>query len=149
MATPGELLVAEVERLFPEFLNEPIDREMSKGNAAILAIEPGGRTHGRIFGDDRAKSQWCFSIAQRKVMQVLRTGYATGDFESRVWTGKLDEETFGLNRPDFIGWEGGVPFENAQGELMAAAFSGFRGIKDVEILHRAIAGVSGWKVRSH
>lgn len=147
MATPGELLVQEVERLFPEYLRDPIDREMSKGNAVVLVIEPGGRTHGRVFGEDQAKGHWCFGIATRKLTQVWRTGYATGEFEKRVWEGKLDEGKFGINRPDFIGWEGGVPFESAGGEFMAGAFSGFRGIKDVEILSRAIAAVPGWKVR--
>lgn len=148
MASPGERLIGEVERLFPEFLQDPVDRDMSKGNAVVLAIDPDGRTHGRIFGSDKAKGQWCFGIATRKLTQVWRTGFATGDFEERVWAGKLDEAQFGINRPDFIGWQGGVPFESASGEFMAAAFSGFRGIKDVEILTRAIAAVPGWKVRT-
>jgi hypothetical protein len=38
-----------------------------------------------------------------------------------------------------IGWQGGIPLYTPDGALVAAAFSGFRGIKDVEILQRAAA----------
>lgn len=44
-------------------------------------------------------------------------------------------------RPDFIGWEGGVPLVAADGSVFAAAFSGFRGEKDTEIVVRAAATV--------
>jgi glc operon protein GlcG len=149
-ATPapasGARLIDEVERLFPEFLQDPIDREQSRGNAAVAVIEPGGRIHGRIFGDDPARGQWCLGIAHRKLAQVWRTGYATGHFEELVYAGRLDESKFGVNRPDFIGWEGGVPLEDASGRLFAAAFSGFRGIKDIQILSRA-APAAGLRVR--
>lgn len=149
MKTPGKQLVDEIEKLIPLFLEDPIDREQSKGNAAVLVIEPSGRTHGRIFGTDRDKGRWCFGIASRKVIQVWRTGYATGEFEERVYAGKLDEGAFGVNRPDFIGWQGGVALEGADAALVAAAFSGFRGIKDIEIIVRAAAQVPGLRVRVH
>ena len=149
MKTPGERLVDEVERLIPQFLEDPIDREQSKGNAAVLVIEPSGRTHGRIFGTDPDKGRWCFGIASRKVIQVWRTGYATGEFEERVYAGKLQEGAFGVNRPDFIGWQGGVALEDSGGVILAAAFSGFRGVKDVEIIATAAAAVPGLRVRRH
>jgi hypothetical protein len=72
---------------------------------------------------------------------VWRTGYYTGRFEELVYAGKLDEGTFGLQRPDLIGWEGGVPLLAADGRLIATAFSGFRGVKDVEILERAAKAI--------
>lgn len=147
VSSPAQLLVDEVERLLPEFLRDPIDRDMSRGNAAVCAIDPSGRFHGRIFGDDKAKGRWCFGIGSRKVIQVWSTGYATGKFEELVYAGKLDESTFGVNRPDFIGWEGGVALQTADGALLAAAFSGFRGVKDVEIIVRAAAKVPGLTVK--
>lgn len=147
-SSPGSLLIDEVERLFASYLNDPIDRDMSRGNAAVAVIEPSGRIHGRIFGSDPARGQWCLGIAQRKLAQVWRTGYATGHFEELVYAGKLDEGKFGVNRPDFIGWEGGVPLEDAQGQLYATAFSGFRGVKDIEIVTRS-AAAAGLRVRTN
>jgi len=142
-----DLLIAEVIRLFPEFLQDPIDQAQSHGNAAVCAIGPDGRIVGHIFGTDKARGHGCFSIVTRKVIQVWRTTYATGRFEELVFSGKLDEGLFGVNRPDFIGWEGGVPLLQADGSLLAAAFSGFRGSKDVEIITRAAAVVPGLRVK--
>jgi glc operon protein GlcG len=130
-------LIEEITRLVPEYLQDPVDLGMSAGNAAVAVITPCGAIHGRIFGDDKGRSRWVFGIANRKVMQVWSTGYATGRFEELVYSGKLDEGRFGINRPDFIGWLGGVPLLLDDGSLLAAAFSGFRGEKDVEIVERA------------
>jgi uncharacterized protein GlcG (DUF336 family) len=143
----GARLVEEVARLFPEFLKDPADWEMSKGNAAVAVIDASGVVHGRIFGDDKAKGRWCFGIVNRKVIQVWSTGYATGRFEELVYAGKLDDQPFGINRPDFIGWEGGVPLLRQDGVMVAAAFSGFRGSKDVEIVERAATAIPGLRVK--
>lgn len=132
-------LVEEVAALMPVFLEDPVDFEMSKGNAALCVIDAEGNIHGRIFGDDKAKARWVFNIVNRKAIQVWSTGYATGRFEELVYSGKVDEGTYGVNRPDFIGWEGGVPLLLADGSLMAAAFSGFRGFNDIAIIERAAA----------
>jgi hypothetical protein len=143
----AEKLIAEVIRLFPSFMKDPIDWEMSKGNAAVVVIEPDGSVRGHIFGEDRAKGRWCFGIANRKVMQVWSTGYHTGRFEELVYAGKLDEGQFGLSRPDFIGWQGGVPLLTPDGKLIAAAFSGIRGINDIAIVERAAETVEGLTVK--
>jgi hypothetical protein len=145
----AEQLVDEIAKLVPAFLQDPIDGEQSKGNAVVLVIDGEGRTFGRIFGTDRDKGRWCYGIASRKVAQVWRTGYATGEFEKLVYEGRLDEGSFGVNRPDFIGWQGGVPLEGPDRALIAAAFSGFRGIKDIEIIEKASASVPGLRVRRH
>lgn len=145
--SPAALLIEEIARLMPLFLQDPIDWEMCKGNAAVCVIAPDGRFHGQIFGDDKARGRWYFGIANRKVAQVWSTGYATGRFEELVYAGKLDEGKFGLNRPDFIGWQGGVPLCLADGALLAAAFSGFRGVNDVAIVERAAAAVPGLSVK--
>ncbi|OIQ97072.1 hypothetical protein GALL_208970 [mine drainage metagenome] len=152
MSTPsspgiGERLVAEIARLVPEFLQDPVDREMSHGNAAVCVIDASGAVHGRIFGDEPSRGRWCFGIVNRKAIQVWSTGYSTGRFEELVYSGKLDEGRFGINRPDFIGWQGGVALELDDGTPLAAAFSGFRGEKDVEIVVRAAAAVGGIRVR--
>ncbi|HEX9782195.1 MAG TPA: hypothetical protein VGA56_05600 [Opitutaceae bacterium] len=113
-------------------------------NAFVCVID----TDGRIFGEDKARGRWCFGIATRKVTQVWQTGYATGRFEELVYAGKLDERKFGLSRPDLIGWQGGVPLRRPDGAPVAAAFSGMRGEKDVEIIERAEAVVGLTVVRA-
>ena len=140
------MFVDEVAKLVPQFLEDPVDRGMSQGNAAVCVIDSEGGVHGRIFGGDKGRGRAVFGVAQRKALQVWMTGYATGRFEELVYAGKLDDSQFGIIRPDFIGWRGGVPFTAADGSRVAAAFSGFRGVKDVEILARASAALGGWSV---
>ncbi len=54
----AQQLVDEVAKLIPEYLNDPIDRDMSgNGNAAVTVIAPDGRFVGRIFGTDAGKGQ--------------------------------------------------------------------------------------------
>jgi glc operon protein GlcG len=134
-------LIAEVIRLYPEYLRDPLDADRNAGNSAVFALGPDGVVHGHVFGTDQALGQKVFQIGSRKLLQVWRTGYPTGRFEELVYAGKLDESTFGILRPDFIGWHGGVPLLAPDGGLIAAAFSGFRGATDVAILERAAAAV--------
>lgn len=141
-------LVDEVAKLMPAFLQDPVDREKSQGNGALCVIDSCGRFYGRIFGEDKARGRGVLGIATRKVAQVWQTGYATGRFEELVYAGKLDEGKFGLNRPDFIGWLGGVPLRRPDGAPVAAAFSGFRGESDVAIIERAAAVIGLTVVRA-
>jgi uncharacterized protein GlcG (DUF336 family) len=137
----SQQLISHVRRLYPSYITDPEDVRWNHGNAAAVVVEPDGGFHGHIFGDNKEIGQKCYQIATRKVMQVWRTGYHTGRFEEMVYAGKLNEGEFGLQRPDLIGWEGGVPILAPDGRLVAAAFSGFRGTKDVEILERAAKAV--------
>jgi uncharacterized protein GlcG (DUF336 family) len=150
MQKPGAVLaqqlVDEVTKMLPEFLKDPIDFGISNGNLAVCIIAPDGATCGRIFGDDKSRGRFSFGIVNRKAMQVWSTGYATGRFEQLVFSGHLDEGPFGINKPDFIGWEGGVPLLTDDGSLVAAAFSGMRGTSDIAIIERAAAKV-GLKVK--
>ncbi len=144
---PAEQLLNEVIRLFPSFLEDPVDAAQCRGNAGVYLFDPSGRVFGHVFGTDKALARQFLGLAHRKALQVWSTGYATGRFEELVYAGKLDECQFGVNRPDFIGWEGGVPFVLPDGSLLAAGFSGFRGMNDVAILKRAAAAVPGLTVR--
>jgi glc operon protein GlcG len=137
----SEQLIAEVIHLYPLYITNPLDVQWNHGNAAAVVVEPDGDFHGHIFGNDKDVGQKCYQIATKKVLQVWRTGYPTGRFEELVYTGKLNEGSFGVQRPDLIGWEGGVPILATDGRLIAAAFSGFRGVKDVEILERAAEAI--------
>jgi uncharacterized protein GlcG (DUF336 family) len=137
----SEQLIAEVIRLYPSYILDPLDVQWNHGNAAAVVIEPDGDFHGHIFGCNKEIGQKCYQIATRKVLQVWRTGYPTGRFEELVYAGKLNEGDFGVQRPDLIGWEGGIPILAPDGRIIAAAFSGFRGVKDIEILARAAEAV--------
>jgi glc operon protein GlcG len=133
--------IDEVARLFPFYVTDPQDTQWNLGNAVAVVIGPDGSFHGKIFGDNKEICQKCYQVGMRKVLQVWRTGHYTGKFEEQVYAGKLDENQFGVQRPDLIGWEGGVPLLTADGKRVAAAFSGFRGIKDIEILEKAAVKV--------
>lgn len=136
-STAPQRLLAEVVRLYPRYAAQPLDVQWNHGNAAFLCIGADGEIVGRLFGADAETRQRVHQVATRKVLQVWRTGYHTGRFEQLVFAGKLDEGAFGLQRPDFIGWEGGVPLTDEKGGLIAAAFSGFRGSSDIEIIELA------------
>jgi glc operon protein GlcG len=136
-----EKLTAEVIRLYPEYAKNPEDIQWNKGNGVFLCIGTDGAIRGHVFGPDQDIQQKCYEIAVRKVLQVWRTGYHTGRFEELVYAGKLDEGKFGVQKPTLIGWEGGVPLRTPDGLLVAAAFSGFRGIMDIEIIERAATAV--------
>ncbi len=142
----AERLIANVVRLYPSYIGDPLDVQWHHGNAAAVVLEPDGALQGHIFGSDKELGQKCFQVATRKLLQVWRTGYHTGRFEELVYAGKLDEGSFGVQRPDLIGWQGGVPILAPDGRLIAAAFSGFRGIKDIEILERS-ADALGLRVK--
>ena len=130
-------LVEELVRLYPDYAGNPDDTRWNKGNCVVLAIGPDGEVGGRLFGTDAAVLQKCFEVGVRKLLQSWRTGFHTGRFEELVYAGKIDEETFGVQRPEFVGWEGGVPLVSPDGRRVAAACSGFRGTSDVEIIERA------------
>jgi len=142
----AQKIVAGVIRLYPSYVTEPLDVQWNHGNAAVLVLDADGTLAGHVFGPDKAVGQQCIKVGMRKLLQVWRTGYLTGRFEELVFAGKLDEDKFGVQRPDFIGWEGGVPLLAPDGTMIAAAFSGFRGFRDIEIIERAGAEL-GLKVK--
>ncbi len=77
-------------------------------------------------------------MAWTKASQVWITGIKTAEYERLVFTGQVDEEKFGIGRPDFIGWEGGQPVVVGGEIVLSAGFSGFRGTSDLEIVRKAL-----------
>jgi glc operon protein GlcG len=98
-----------------------------------------------MFGTDKIRQRTSFRIAWTKASQVWITGYKTGEFEKLVYAGKVDEHKYGINKPDFIGWEGGQPIVVDAQIKLSAGFSGFRGTSDLEIVQKAITDVTGRK----
>jgi hypothetical protein len=137
-------IIEAVERRIPSYLANPEDEKISGGgHVAVCVIDPSGNIYGKIFGPDKNKARSTFSIAWRKVSQVWITGIRTSKFEELAYAGKIDENKFGIMRPDYIGWEGGIPIPLDAENTLAAAFSGFRGVNDVDILRQSAAEVLG------
>jgi len=124
----------EVERLLPAYLKHPEDATISRGGSALAILNSKGESYGRLYGDKPARQRECAQTAWKKANQVWLTGYATGQFETLVYSKQIDENQFGISRPDYIGWLGGVEAKTNSGERLILAFSGMRGEQDVAIL---------------
>src|SRR3990172_7374703 len=109
MSAVIEKILSNITALVPEYLNIPEDKEMSKGCSSVCIIEEDGTVHGKMFGTDKTRMRHTFKTAWTKASQVWMTGMKTGEFEKRVFSGELDENKFGVSKPDLIGWEGGQP----------------------------------------
>ena len=109
----------------------------------LLIITEGGHIFGRMFGDNNHRRRGTCRVAWQKATQVWMTGQATGQFEKQVYGAGVDPGKFGLQHPDLIGWEGGLPVVAADGTKIAVAMSGFTGATDCAIIRQAVAKVSG------
>ena len=47
----SEQLIAEVIRLYPSYITDPLDVQWNHGNAAAVVIEPNGDFHGHVKRD--------------------------------------------------------------------------------------------------
>src|SRR5690348_5770369 len=117
----------EVALQLAEVLKTPEDFKASEGNCALCIMNAAGETCMHLYGDNRVRQRQTAFNAHKKALQVWLTGYATGDFETLVYTNKISEKQFGLSRPELIGWLGGVEAKTSSGERLILAFSGVRG----------------------
>ena len=127
-------LIAEIEKLIPVYMQNEEDKVLNNGNVAICIIDNEGMIYGKIFGTDRIKGRDVFRVAWTKASQTWITGISTGEFERLVFNGVIDESTYGIRKPDYIGWIGGQPITLPDGTTFYAGFSGFRGVTDLEIV---------------
>jgi glc operon protein GlcG len=133
-----EKLIEQIEKLVPEYMQNPIDKDISKGVCSVCIIDEDGKIYGKVFGSDKLRCRDSFKIAWTKASQVCITGYKTNEFERLVFSDKIDYRQFGINMPDMIGWEGGQPVVLKDGTKLSIGFSGFRGTSDIEIVLRAV-----------
>jgi glc operon protein GlcG len=125
----------DVGRSLPDVLANPDEMAIANGNCVMNAQ---GDTVLRMYGGDKPLRQR--QVAQtvvKKALQVWITGYATGTYETLVYTGQVNEEEIGIPRPELIGWLGGFEAKTTAGERLILAFSGVRGEQDQAILRRA------------
>lgn len=139
----AEQLIAEIEKLIPGCMQNPADRDNNLGNVTLMIVAEDGRIFGRMFGDNNARRRVTSRIAWQKSMQVWMTGQATGKFEKQVYGQNVDPGKFGLQHPDLIGWDGGLPVVSKDGTKLAVAMSGFTGETDCAIIRQAVAKVPG------
>jgi len=151
--TPAEItatatqLITEIEQRIPACMLNPEDRDNSQGNVTLMIIAEGGQIFGRMFGTDNRTRRGTARIAWQKATQVWMTAQASGQFEKQVYgPGNVDPGKFGLQHPDLIGWEGGLPVVANDGTKLAVAMSGFSGKTDCNIIRQAVAAVPGLKM---
>ena len=132
-------LIDEAGKFIPEYMQNEDDKKIANGNVAICIIDPGGNIYGKIFGaNNKVRGRESFRVAWTKASQVHITGLKTGEYEKLAFNNEIDETKFGIERPDYIGWEGGQPITLKDGTKLSVGFSGFRGVIDLEIIIRAL-----------
>jgi uncharacterized protein GlcG (DUF336 family) len=133
-----ERIFSEIKNLIPDYASRPEDLAISNGNVAICIINEDGLVSGKLFGSNKIRSRESFRVAWTKASQVWITGFKTGEYETLVYSNKINEDNYGISRPDMIGWEGGQPVTLKDGTRLSIGFSGFRGFSDLEIVIKAI-----------
>lgn len=133
-----EVIIATAGKYIPEYMVRPQDSH-SGDNVAICIIDEEGNVYGKLYGSDKVPNRRTFQIAWTKASQVWITGMKTVEFERKAFNGEISYKDFGIEPPDFIGWQGGQPITLKDGTILSVGFSGFSGVTDVEIVVRAIA----------
>jgi uncharacterized protein GlcG (DUF336 family) len=134
-----EKFTAAIERLVPEFMQNPDDAKIADGNVVLMIVDAAGHMYGKMFGEDPVRQREICKVAWQKALQVKMTGMATGRYEELVYSKQVEWWKYGIKKPDFVGWEGGLPVLLSDGTKLSVAFSGFRAETDCEIIRRAVA----------
>ena len=140
-----QAIIVAVKKRIPEYLAIEADQKNNDGNCALCILNAAGEVQGKMFGTDKIRQRHSFRIAWIKASQVWITGFKTGEYETLVYAGKVDENQYGISKPDLIGWEGGQPIVVDAQTKLSVGFSGFRGTSDLEIVQKAVADVTGRK----
>src|SRR5258708_27876818 len=128
----------EIENLIPVYMQNPEDKNIANGNAAVCIIDENGMVYGRMFGTNKPRLRQSYKVAWTKASQVWLTGVKTGEYEKMVFNQLVEENGNGIEAPDLIGWQGGQPLTLPDGQKLSVGFSGFRGIIDLEIMVKAL-----------
>ncbi|HSU49501.1 MAG TPA: hypothetical protein VLJ41_02885 [Segetibacter sp.] len=135
-------IIDEAEKLIPNYMENEEDRRIANGNVSVCIIDDQGVVYGRMFGTNKVRARESYRVAWTKASQVHITRLKTGEFEKLAFNNEIDEAKFGIERPDWIGWEGGQLISLPDGTELAVGFSGFRGVIDLEIIVRALNNVN-------
>ena len=135
-------IIDEAEKLIPNYMENEEDRRIANGNVSVCIIDDQGVVYGRMFGTNKVRARESYRVAWTKASQVHITRLKTGEFEKLAFNNEIDEAKFGIERPDWIGWEGGQLISLPDRTELAVGFSGFRGVIDLEIIVRALNNVN-------
>jgi uncharacterized protein GlcG (DUF336 family) len=135
-------IIDEAEKLIPVYMENEEDRRIANGNVSVCIIDDQGVVYGKMFGSNKIRGRESFRVAWTKASQVYITRLSTGQFEKLAFNNEIDENKFGIERPDWIGWEGGQLITTTDGTELAVGFSGFRGVIDLEIIVKALETVT-------
>lgn len=138
MESTIQKIIETLNELVPVHMKTPEDYAISKGVVSVCIIDENGQIYGKLWGEDKIRCRDSFKIAWTKANQVWITGYKTNEYEKLVFADKVDHGKYGINMPDFIGWEGGQPVTLKNGIKLSIGFSGFRGTTDLSIVTEAI-----------
>jgi uncharacterized protein GlcG (DUF336 family) len=131
-------IILGITDLIPDYTAIDEDFRISNGNVAICIIDESGTVSGKLFGTNKIRFRESYRIAWIKASQVWITGFKTGEYEKLIFANQINEDDYGISRPDMIGWEGGQPVTLKDGTRLSIGFSGFRGTSDLEIVVKAI-----------
>ena len=129
-------IIYKLDQLVPVY-NAILHDAFNEGHVAVCIIDEEGNVYGKIWGSNKARARQSSRIAWTKSTQVWITGMKTGEFEKKLFNGEI-KDSFGIQVPDFIGWEGGQPITLGDGTKLSVGFSGFTGKSDLEIVLKAI-----------
>lgn len=135
-------IIDEAEKMIPFYMENEADRRIANGNVSMCVIDDEGVIYGRMFGTNKIRARESYRIAWIKASQVHITRLKTGEFEKLALNNEIDENKYGIERPDWIGWEGGQLITLPDGTELAVGFSGFRGVVDLEIVVKALDAVN-------
>ena len=112
-----------IESLIPEYLSNPLDQQIARGNVAVCIIDAHRTVYRKMFEGtgDKLRQRESYRDDWVKASQVWITEIKTFEYEKFVFTGQIDAGRFGINAPDFIGWEGAAALPG----LGDAHFRGF------------------------
>ncbi|MGE5498694.1 MAG: hypothetical protein ACM3Q2_11515, partial [Syntrophothermus sp.] len=97
-------LIAKIEELLPKYLECPDDKAVSNGNTAVCIIDDNRNIAGKIFSPNNLiRARESYRVAWIKASQVWLTGMKTGEYEKKIYSGEMDEETIGISKPEIIG----------------------------------------------
>jgi uncharacterized protein GlcG (DUF336 family) len=138
LETTVRRIIDEAEKMIPLYMQNEADSRIANGNVSVCIIDDQGVVYGRMFGTNKIRNRESYRVAWTKASQVHITRMRTGEFEKLAFNDQIDEKKFGIERPDYIGWEGGQLITLPDGTELAVGFSGFRGVVDLEIVVKAL-----------
>ena len=63
-----------IEKLIPQYMQEPLDKNIANGNVAVCIIDDKGKVYGKMFGTNKPRLRQSYRVAWVKASQVWLTG---------------------------------------------------------------------------